>query len=78
KHGLTDGLKFKADVIDTWNMTITPVPGDFITKKKDGYYFEDANGRSVSLPGRPYMALRIQRVDNESNQDQSVKPMEKN
>jgi len=78
KHGLTDGMKFKADVIDTWNMTTIPVPSEFVTKKKDRYYFVDANGGSISLPGRPYMALRIQRVDNESNQDQSVKPMEKN
>lgn len=59
KPGLTDGMKFKADILDTWNMTITPVKGDFITKKKDTYYFGDAEGRSVSLPGKPYIALRI-------------------
>ena len=58
KRGLTDGMKFKVDVIDTWNMTITPVPGEFVTKKKDNYYFVDAQGRSVPLPGKPGIALR--------------------
>ncbi|HEU6447682.1 MAG TPA: DUF5060 domain-containing protein [Verrucomicrobiae bacterium] len=59
KRGVSDGMHFKVDVIDTWNMTITPVPGDFVTKKKDNYYFVDENDRAVSLPGKPWMALRI-------------------
>ena len=33
-------------------MTITPVEGEFVTKKKDNYHFVDANGRIVALPGR--------------------------
>ncbi len=59
KRGVTDGMKFKVDVIDTWNMTITPVPGEFVTKKKDNYYFVDAQNRSVPLPGKPGIALRM-------------------
>jgi len=43
-------------------MTITPVEGDFVTKKKDNYHFVDEKGRAVALPGKPYMALRIHRV----------------
>ena len=62
KTGLQDGMKFRAEVIDTWNMTVTPVDGTFEIVKRDNYYFADKNGRSITLPGRPYMALRIVRV----------------
>jgi hypothetical protein len=43
-------------------MTTTPVEGVFTLKKKDHYFFADKDGRSVPLPGKPYMAIRIQRV----------------
>lgn len=62
KAGLADGMKFRVDVIDTWNMTITPVAGLFVTKQENAYDFVDEHGRSVPLPGRPYMAIRIRRV----------------
>ncbi|MGD0652293.1 MAG: DUF5060 domain-containing protein [Verrucomicrobiia bacterium] len=62
KDRITNGLKFKVEVIDTWAMTITPVEGEFVTKKKDNYHFMDEKGRAVALPGKPYMALRIRRV----------------
>jgi hypothetical protein len=62
KDSLTDGMQFKADVIDTWAMTITPVPGTFATKKLDNYTFGDAQGRGVALPGKPGMAVRLRRI----------------
>jgi Protein of unknown function (DUF4038)/Domain of unknown function (DUF5605)/Domain of unknown function (DUF5060) len=62
KEGLKDGLSFQVEIIDTWNMTITPVDGVFTTKKRDAYCFEDTEKKSVSLPGRPYTALRIRLV----------------
>ena len=62
KTGLVDGMKFKVEIIDTWNMTITPVDGVFEAKKRDAYVFEDKDRRTVSLPSRPFLALRIQRV----------------
>jgi hypothetical protein len=62
KKGVGDGMKFKVDIIDTWAMTITPVDGVFIAKKKDNYYFTDANGRAIPLPSKPFIALRIQRI----------------
>jgi len=57
-----DGLKFTAEVLDTWNMTVTPVDGVFAPTKKDNYLFADKDDRSISLPGKPYMAIRIKRV----------------
>jgi hypothetical protein len=59
-----DGMRFSVEVLDTWNMTVTPVPGDFTLKKKDNYSFADKDGRAVSLPGNPYMAIRIKRIEN--------------
>jgi hypothetical protein len=63
KGVLADGMKFKAEVLDTWNMTVTPVEGAFTLKKKDGYFFADQDGRSIPLPAKPYLAIRIQCVD---------------
>ena len=57
-----DGMKFTVEVLDTWNMTVTPVPGEFTLKKKDNYTFADKDGRSIALPGKPYIAIRIKRV----------------
>jgi len=62
KDHIKDGMRFKVDVINTWNMTITPVEGEFVTKKKDNYHFVDEKGRVVPLPGKPYIAARIRRV----------------
>ncbi|MEO7597568.1 MAG: DUF5060 domain-containing protein [Opitutus sp.] len=62
KNGLTDGMEFAVEVIDTWAMTITPVPGVFVTKKKDRYDYVDRDGRSVTLPAKPGVALRVRWV----------------
>jgi Domain of unknown function (DUF5605)/Domain of unknown function (DUF5060)/Protein of unknown function (DUF4038) len=62
KNALEEGMKFRVDVLDTWNMTVTPVEGTFTTGKLDVATFRDVNGGSVKLPGKPYIALRIERV----------------
>ncbi len=62
KAKLADGMKFKADILDTWNMTVTPVERAFTVRKKDGYVFEDKDGRSIELQGKPYIAVRIRRA----------------
>lgn len=71
-YRLTDGMEFSVDILDTWNMTITPVEGVFVTKMRPPYDFQpgsidermtdERNGRTVYLPGRPGMALRIRHV----------------
>jgi hypothetical protein len=61
KTDLADGMKFSVEIIDTWNMTIAPIDGLFEIKKRDDYVFVDKGGRSIALPSRPYMALRIMR-----------------
>jgi hypothetical protein len=62
RDGVEEGMRFRAEVIDTWEMTITPVAGEFVAKKKDAYHFVDARNRAIALPGKPGMALRLRRV----------------
>lgn len=47
---LPEGNRYRIEVIDTWNMTITPLEGTFSGKCR------------VPLPGKAYIALRIFRV----------------
>jgi hypothetical protein len=61
--GLTNGMKFTAEVLDTWNMTITPVSRVFTVQKKNDYFYGDKDDRAIKLPGRPYIAIRIKRVE---------------
>ncbi|HEY9170976.1 MAG TPA: DUF5060 domain-containing protein [Verrucomicrobiae bacterium] len=56
------GMRFSAEVLDTWNMTVTPVDGLFTLKRKDNYFVADKEGRSIPLPGHPYLAIRIKRL----------------
>ena len=55
-------MKFKVEIIDTWNMTVTPYPDTFTLKAKNKYRMVDVNGGSVKLPAKPYMLLRITEV----------------
>ena len=62
KNGLRDGMKFQVEIIDTWDMAVTAVPGNFVTKRKDAYHFTDEQHRAVELPDKPGIALRIRRI----------------
>jgi hypothetical protein len=53
------GTKFQIDVLDTWDMTITPICQLAMIPPKSG---SASPPLIVPLPGRPYIALRIQRV----------------
>lgn len=64
KKALGTGATFKADVIDTWNMTVTPVNTVFevVPMPGNNYKFIDKNHSTIKLPPRPYMALRLYKV----------------
>jgi hypothetical protein len=63
KTALTAGMKFHVDVVDTWNMTITPVDRVFtLGPLKDSAYPAVGDGK-IALPGTQWMALRIERAD---------------
>ena len=60
--GLTGPVKFQVEVLDTWEMTVTPVQGIFEARPKNRYVYTCEEGAKIKLPGKPYMALRIRRV----------------
>ena len=55
-------VTYRADVIDTWNMTITPVDGQFTMAPHDHYTHHDPRRPVIALPGRPWMAIRLTKV----------------
>jgi hypothetical protein len=59
RPAMRPGLKFHVDIIDTWNMTITPVDQVFTTVQKNMYHWHAEGDAAVKLPGKPYMAVRI-------------------
>jgi hypothetical protein len=76
RDGLQDGMRFKVEVIDTWAMTLTAVDGVFTVKKKDRYVFVERDGRSVALPGRPGIALRIRSAGGATPDASATVPVE--
>jgi len=57
--GLGGLVKFRVEVIDTWEMTVTPVPGIFEASPGDKYTYICVKTPKITLPGKPYIALRI-------------------
>jgi hypothetical protein len=58
---MPDETPFHVDIIDTWNMTVTPVAGLFHAVKQGRYAYGCRENGEIPLPGRPYLALRIYR-----------------
>ncbi len=59
------GTKFHVDIIDTWNMTITPVDEVFEISGSDRYSYFTEKHPNVKLPEKEYIAIRITRIDEE-------------
>jgi hypothetical protein len=64
---LAGGMRFHVDVLDTWNMTVTPIETPFtIRQPADAdYIVTDADDRSINLPDKPWLTLRITRIEGE-------------
>lgn len=54
--------KFKVEIIDTWNMTITECHDTFEVTPTEVKRVKDKKGRKVKLPGKPYMMIKITQV----------------
>jgi hypothetical protein len=74
KNGVVEGQRYQVEVVDTWDMTVTPVEGEFVTKQLDNYHFVDATGRTVKLPGKPGMAVRVRRIAADGKPASTVLP----
>jgi hypothetical protein len=63
KDGLVSGTTFRVELLDTWNMTVAPVNGTFEIVNDTKYRSHARGNPVVKLPGKPYLALRIRRVE---------------
>ncbi len=61
KRGVTAGMKFHVDILDTWNMTVTPVDAGLYAVASPRKYEAHAVGmaKMIHFPDKPYLALRI-------------------
>jgi len=59
---LKEGTRFKVEILDTWNMTVTECPTVFETGTPTHYRIFDKNFGRVKLPDRPYLLLRITEI----------------
>jgi hypothetical protein len=59
KAGLKAGMNFHVDILDTWNMTVSPVEAVFTIQADGNYRYRAQGSPKVKLPGKPYIALRI-------------------
>lgn len=57
------GSRYKVEIIDTWEMTITPYPGVFEVTAPGDYRVYDKEMKKIKLPVKPYLALRIKQVE---------------
>jgi hypothetical protein len=55
-------LKLKAEILDTWEMTVTPVPGEFAFEPGTGYRMTPKGDGTIKLPGKPDVAVRLRAV----------------
>jgi hypothetical protein len=60
---MTEGERYKVEIIDTWNMTIAESPTIITTKKQDNYRMVAEGDGMIALPELPYLLLRITRID---------------
>jgi hypothetical protein len=56
------GKRFKIEIIDLWNMTITEYPWIFETTEEIDYRIYDKDNKNVRLPDTPYIVLRITEI----------------
>jgi hypothetical protein len=63
KAELAEGMTFRVEILDTWNMIVTPVPGEFKIITDSRYRYHAEGLPKIALPGKPYIALRITRID---------------
>jgi hypothetical protein len=62
RAGLQEPLRLGVEVLDTWDMTVTPLPGIFEMRPVGKYLYTCVNRPKLELPGKPYLALRMRKV----------------
>ncbi|MES2773824.1 MAG: DUF5060 domain-containing protein [Bacteroidota bacterium] len=57
------GTKYQVEIIDTWDMTITPIKGVFELSQVKDYRMWDKDQKKIRLPMKPYIALRLRIIE---------------
>lgn len=62
KNAPETGAVFRAEIIDTWDMTITPIAGTFRLSQPNDYRVYDEQMKKIRLPAKPYLAIRLIKI----------------
>ncbi len=62
RQGLSAGMQFTAEILDTWNMTVTPVEGVFKVICDTTYRYHAEGMPKIQLPGNKWLAIRLKRL----------------
>jgi hypothetical protein len=65
RAGLSAGMRFHVEVIDTWNMTVERDAREFEIIEDAPYRYRAKGLPTIALPSRPWMALRITRASDD-------------
>lgn len=57
-----EGTKYTAEIIDTWNMKITPLKKVFETSGISGSFINEKNDKKIKLPNKQYLAIRLRQM----------------
>jgi hypothetical protein len=55
-------LTLKAEVLDTWDMTVTPIVDTFTLEARGMYAYVCKDRPKIPLPGKPFMAIRLRKA----------------
>lgn len=58
------GERYKVEIIDTWEMTVKSVADEFTLGELKDYRYFDRDMKKIRLPMKPYLALRITKINN--------------
>ncbi len=56
------GSRFKVDIINVWEMTVTEYPDTFEATEPNDHRVYDKNLKKVRLPDAPYILLRVRQI----------------
>ena len=60
--GLKNGMRFHVDLLDTWDMTVTPQTDEFVINVDGKYRVHSKAKMKIPMPKKPYMAVRVTRI----------------
>lgn len=63
RDGHEGELRLRAELIDTWNMSVTPVEGHFDLVPQGKYLYRCPTRPKLTMPGKPFMLIRFRAIE---------------